>query len=248
VVPAVEGVHPHLVAPLDLGLGEVALRVDRVDDPFHALQRDRRVAGHRLGQPVGLRFEFVGAVDDVVQQSDLEGVFAPDRVPREQQLSGLRGADSPDDPGDRLGAVDDAEFRGSDPEPGAFDPDADVTVTGEFHGAAVGVAVDHRDGRVLVGLYRRVDRRPQPFPVGIALLIEIEAGAEGLLARPGEHEDVVVVLRFEVVHRLGDRTHHPVSDRVPFPLVPQRQRTDPVPYLGVDRTGHGTVTVGKPAC
>src|SRR5579885_688952 len=192
------------VALLLVLLGEVLLHLlqqQRLDADHRGavVAGDRAGELHRLGAQLGPRHQ-------VVEQADAVGLLRLDDAGGKQQLLGDRPADLV---GQGPGAVDPAVGGGEKAEARVLAADAHVERGGEHRGAAVSEAVDHADGRLLAGGdlvgtagAHRVELFLGVAAVVLALLVDVAAGGNRLVAGVGGQHRIAQLARQQAVHRV----------------------------------------------
>src|SRR5437899_202136 len=148
----------------------------------------------------------------------------------------------------RRGAVAQAHLRRRDAEARVVAGDPEVADVGDVDAGPQAVAADHREhrlverlqarlrglGDLLVALHRLLAR---------ALVLELRdvgAGDERLVARPGEHDDPHLLIRFKCCKNRGDGLPHIDRDRVAALRIVEDQPADGAFLLRDDALGHQT--------
>lgn len=138
---------------------------------------------------------------DAVQAAGAHGLVGADRLAEQEQALGQRRAEAALQQGDAVGVVDDAEARGGDDEAGVAASDAEVAAARELDAGAEDVAVEDGDGGGVGAAQGRggreqggVGRLGQGVGVLLREGVEVEAGAEAVLALAGQQDDLAAQL------------------------------------------------------
>ena len=188
--------------------------------------RERRAARQESGESQGLRQQ-VGGGDDAVHQADAQRMRGVDAPAREDELHGVAETHDAREPHAAAVAGVEAPVHVLMGEFGVGRTEAQVAGLRELQPARDRVAVDRRHDRLVDGEAAGDAAEARPFREAPAEFgrrapgvvhgvgLEVGAGAEGLVASPGEHGDPRRVVRREfppardqpVVGREIERVH-----------------------------------------
>ena len=227
-----------------LGLGGAHHPLDRP-------HRQRGVGGDLAGHLARPLRQLAGR-DDLVDETEFEGLVGSERPPRERDLGGLRVADDPRQQPRATALGEDATLGESGIELGAVGGDADVAPEREIEAVARGSTVQRAHGRCvdvvqddrrrvaqleLAGERLRPTEVPQPTLRTGHLGLEIETGAERpTLAREHDAPRRRIAIRLEQPGR--DLLQHDTGDRVHPLRSVERDGGDVVGHV-VEHFGHG---------
>src|SRR6266480_492567 len=234
----------------DPGLAErgvVILLQHLADDALRGAHGERRVGGDLAAVFPGESFQ-VRSRDHMVDQPHVLRLLRGELPAGNHDLSRVRRADRVDEVLHRRGAVAQAHLRRRDAEARVVAGDPQVAAVGDVDAGAQAVAADHGEHRLverlqprlrglrdlLVALYRFLAR---------ALVLELRdvgAGDEGLVARPGEHDDPHLLIRFKFCKNGGDRLPHVDRDGVAALGIVEDQPADGAFLLRDDAFSHQT--------
>src|SRR6266850_933250 len=244
------GVVLALEALPDPGLAErgvVILLQHLADDALGGAHGERRVGGDLAAVFVREALQ-IRDRHDMVHQADLFRLGGGELPSGDHDLARIGGADRIHQVLHRRGAVAEAHLRRGDAEARVLAGDPQVADVGDVDAGAQAVAADHGEhrlverlqprlrglGDLLVALHRFLAR---------ALVLELrDIGArdERLVARPGEHDDPHLLIRFKFCKNGGDGLPHVDRDRVAALRVVEDQPADGAFFLRNDALGHQT--------
>src|SRR5438876_454922 len=244
------GVVLALEALPDPGLAKccvVVLLQHLAHDALRGAHGERRVGGD-LGAVFPGESLQVRSRDHMVDEPHVLRLLRGELPAGNHDLSRVRRAHRVDEVLHRRGAVAQAHLRRRDAEARVVAGDPEVADVGDVDAGPQAVAADHREhrlverlqarlrglGDLLVALHRLLAR---------ALVLELRdvgAGDERLVARPGEHDDPHLLIRFKCCKNRGDGLPHIDRDRVAALRIVEDQPADGAFLLRDDALGHQT--------
>src|SRR2546426_1720624 len=216
-------------------------------DALRGSHGERRVGGDLGAVFPGESFQ-VRSRDHMVDEPHVLRLLRGELPSGDHDLARIGGADRIHQVLHGRGAVAQPHLRCRDAEAGVVAGDPQVADIGDVDAGAQAVAADHGEhrlvkrlqpslrglGDLLVALHRLLAR---------ALVLELRdvgAGDEGLVARPGEHDDPHLLIRFKCCKNRGDGLPHIDRDRVAALRIVEDQPADGAFLLRDDALGHQT--------